>query len=327
MADTIVCAVDQSEAAGPVFDTARWLADALSARLSVVHVTDGEVHDADELVASIRARLGAESVDIGLVEGSPAAAIIEAADHAGAELVVVGSRGRGSLRAAVLGSVSRDLTAQARCPVVIVPSGQVRTNPGDAAPPAHASVVCGIDGSDQALTAAAIAGRLAKRLGYRLVIVHARQNIRAMVSYPGARSTTPPVTGQADSVEQLADEIVQRAVEAAGGDASAVIEPGPPVEVLELCGAARGRPADRDRRAGSRRATVRAAWLGGRRAHGRSDTTGHGAPGVCPGRRRAQSLPEPSSRPAPPGDGAAIRRAWAGSSVEPPAAAWACWVR
>jgi nucleotide-binding universal stress UspA family protein len=233
MADTIVCAVDQSEAAGPVLDTARWLADALSARLSVVHVTDGPVRNADELLASIRARVGDESVEIGLVEGSPAAAIIEAADQAGADLVVVGSRGRGSLRAAVLGSVSRDLTAQARCPVVVVPSGEAPTSPGDAASSAQASVVCGIDGSDQALTAAAIAGRLAKRLGYRLVIVHARQNIRAMMSYPGARSTTPPVTGQEDSVEQLADEIIQRAVEAAGGDASAVIEPGPPAEVLE----------------------------------------------------------------------------------------------
>jgi nucleotide-binding universal stress UspA family protein len=188
MADTIVCAVDQSEAAGPVFDTARWLADALSARLSVVHVTDGPARDADALLASIRARVGGESVEIGLVQGSPAAAIMAAADQAGADLVVVGSRGRGSLRAAVLGSVSRDLTAQARCPVVVVPSGKARTNAADPAPPAHASVVCGIDGSDQALTAAAIAGRLAKRLGYRLVIVHARQNIRAMVSYPGARS-------------------------------------------------------------------------------------------------------------------------------------------
>jgi nucleotide-binding universal stress UspA family protein len=233
MADTIVCAVDQSEAAGPVFDTARWLADALSARLSVVHVTDGQVPDADELLASIRARLGGDPVEISLVEGSPAAAILAAADHAGAELVVVGSRGRGSLRAAVLGSVSRDLTAQAHCPVVVVPSGQARCNPGEAAAPGDPSVVCGIDGSDQALTAAAVAGRLAKRLGYRLVVVHARQNIRAMVSYPGARSTTPPVTGQDDSVEQLADDIVQRAVAAAGGDASGVIEPGPPTEVLE----------------------------------------------------------------------------------------------
>jgi nucleotide-binding universal stress UspA family protein len=233
MADTIVCAVDQSEAAGPVFDTARWLADALSARLSVVHVTDGPLRDADELLASLRARLGADTVEISLVEGSPAAAILAAADQAGAELVVVGSRGRGSLRAAVLGSVSRDLTAQARCPVVVVPSGQARSNPGEVAAPGQASVVCGIDGSDQALTAAAIAGRLAKRLGYRLVVVHARQNIRAMVSYPGARSTTPPVTGQDDSVEQLADDIVQRAVAAAGGNAVGVIEPGPPTEVLE----------------------------------------------------------------------------------------------
>jgi nucleotide-binding universal stress UspA family protein len=233
MADTIVCAVDQSEAAGPVFDTARWLADALQARLSVVHVTDRPVRDADELLASIRARLGAESVEIELVDGSPAAAIMAAADQAGADLVVVGSRGRGSLRAAVLGSVSRDLTAQARCPVVVVPAALARTDPSDAASAAPASIVCGIDGSDQALTAAAVAGRLAKRLGYRLVVVHARQNIRAMVSYPGARSTTPPVTGQDDSVQQLADDIVQRAVAAAGGDATGVIEPGPPTEVLE----------------------------------------------------------------------------------------------
>jgi nucleotide-binding universal stress UspA family protein len=233
MADTIVCAVDQSEAAGPVFDTARWLADALQARLSVVHVSDGPVGDAGELLAAIRARPGGQSVEVEQVEGSPAAAIMAAADQAGADLVVVGSRGRGSLRAAVLGSVSRDLTAQARCPVVVVPAGALRTNPGDAAPPAQASVVCGIDGSDQALTAVAVAARMAKRLGYRLVVVHARQNLRAMVSYPGARSTTPPVTGQDDSVEQLADDIVQRAVAAAGGDASAVIEPGPPAEVLK----------------------------------------------------------------------------------------------
>ena len=232
MADTIVCAVDQSEAAEPVFDTARWLADELGARLSVVHVADGPVRDADELLASIRSQLGGGSIDIQLLEGSPARAIIDAADHAAAELLVVGSRGRGSLRAAVLGSVSRELTAQASCPVVVVPSGS-DANPGAAAPGAQASVVCGIDGSDQALAAVAIAGRLASRLHCRLVAVHARQNIRAMVSYPGARSSTPPVTGQEDSVGQLTDEIVQRAVAAAGGNASGVIEPGPPAQVLE----------------------------------------------------------------------------------------------
>ena len=233
MADTIVCAVDQSEAAGPVFDTARWLADSLPAQLSVVHVADGPVRDAGELLASIRTHLGDESIDILLVEGSPARAIMDAADHAAAELLVVGSRGRGSLRAAVLGSVSRELTAQASCPVVVVPPGSAAANPGDGAPGAQASVVCGIDGSDQALAAVAIAGRLASRLRCRLVVVHARQNIRAMVSYPGARSSTPPVTGQDDSDGELADEVVQRAVAAGGVNASGVIEPGPPAQVLE----------------------------------------------------------------------------------------------
>ena len=48
------------------------------------------------------------------------------------------------------------------------------------------------------------------------------------MSYPGARSETPPVTGQADSVEQLAAEVVERAVDAADGNAAGVIEPGPP---------------------------------------------------------------------------------------------------
>lgn len=70
-------------------------------------------------------------------------------------------------------------------------------------------------------------------LGWRLVVVHARQNVKAMVSYPGARSETPPVTGQRDSVEQLAAVAVQRAVEASGVTASGVVEPGPPAEVLE----------------------------------------------------------------------------------------------
>ena len=117
--------------------------------------------------------------------------------------------------------------------MVVVPPGQAPAGQREPAPPADVSVVCGIDGSEQALTAAAIAGRLARRLGYRLVVVHARQNIRAMMSYPGARSTTPPVTGQDDSVEQLADDILQRAAAAAGANATGVIEPGPPAEVLE----------------------------------------------------------------------------------------------
>ncbi len=251
MAEVILCAVDDSEAAGPVFDTARWLAERLQARLIVVRASDGS-SDADNLAAWVRSRSDDERVEVRLLVGSPAQAIQEAADQENPELLVVGSRGHGRLRSAVLGSVSRDLAAQARYPVVVVPPEGTRTAEGSA----DASVVCGIDGSDEALAGAAFAGRLAAQLDFRLLVVHARQNVRAVLSYPGARSETPPVTGQSDAVEKQAAEVVQRAVEAAGGTAVGVIEPGPPAEVLESV-------ADRE---GGALIVITARGLGGVRA-------------------------------------------------------------
>jgi nucleotide-binding universal stress UspA family protein len=93
-------------------------------------------------------------------------------------------------------------------------------------------VVCGVDGSDLSMAAAAFTGRLARQLGARPVIVHARQDLRAVLAYPQASSATPPVTGQEDAVAGLAEAMLQRAGEAAGGDAIEVIEPGPPAAVL-----------------------------------------------------------------------------------------------
>lgn len=55
-----------------------------------------------------------------LLHGPPASALSEAAE--GADLLVVGTHGRGPLASAVLGSVSRRLAHRPPCPVVIVPS-------------------------------------------------------------------------------------------------------------------------------------------------------------------------------------------------------------
>jgi nucleotide-binding universal stress UspA family protein len=256
MADKILCAVDDSEAASGVFEAARALADALSAELVAMHVVADAKQPLDQLAASIRSRLSGAGAapDVKLVEGSPAEAIMETADSDGAELVVIGSRGRGSLRSAVLGSVSRELAARARCPVVIVPLSEESEAGGVGG--ADASVVCGVDGSDQALVAATFAGRLATRLGTRLVLVHARQNLRAVAAYPGARSTTPPVTGQEDSVQGLVDKVVEDAEQAAGVSAVAVVEPGPPAEVLKTV-------ADREN---GRLIVIAARGVGGLRA-------------------------------------------------------------
>ena len=53
------------------------------------------------------------------MEGSADDAVIDAS--ADAELVVVGSRGRGALKTLVLGSVSQQVLHHAACPVVVVP--------------------------------------------------------------------------------------------------------------------------------------------------------------------------------------------------------------
>jgi nucleotide-binding universal stress UspA family protein len=53
-----------------------------------------------------------------LIELSPAEALLDEAQDA--DLVVVGSRGRGALRASLLGSVSRTIVQHATCPVAII---------------------------------------------------------------------------------------------------------------------------------------------------------------------------------------------------------------
>jgi nucleotide-binding universal stress UspA family protein len=232
MGNPILCAVDESDAAAPVLDTGRWLAEALQTDLVVIHVVDGDAGEATDLVREVRARLSERPADVRLISGSPVEAIRAAAADERPEFLVLGSRGRGRMRAAVLGSVSRDLMTHASEPVIVVGPGVVQATAEEAAL-GSASVVCGVDGSDQALAGAAFAGQLARRLEFRPVIVHARQNVRAALAYPRARSETPPVTGQSDSVFKHAADALRDGVAAAGEGATGVIEPGPPVEVLQ----------------------------------------------------------------------------------------------
>lgn len=53
--------------------------------------------------------------------GAPGAAVVEACEEVGADLLVAGSRGYGPLMRVLLGSVSTQLMHQAPCPVLVVP--------------------------------------------------------------------------------------------------------------------------------------------------------------------------------------------------------------
>jgi nucleotide-binding universal stress UspA family protein len=54
-----------------------------------------------------------------VAQGDPSASLIEACKQSGAEMLVVGSRGRGGFAGLLLGSVGQECAANAPCPVLI----------------------------------------------------------------------------------------------------------------------------------------------------------------------------------------------------------------
>src|SRR5687768_10471233 len=95
----------------------------MAGRDAVVAEVDAQEEVAERLLEHVALKAGLTGVEHRASVGQPAERLADLADEEDAELIVVGSRGRGAFKAAFLGSVSNDLIGVARCPVVIVPAG------------------------------------------------------------------------------------------------------------------------------------------------------------------------------------------------------------
>ena len=71
----------------------------------------------DDAVAKLRARHPSVEIHTSVTEGYTAQILVEAS--AGADLLVVGSRGHGEFAGMLLGSVSEHCVAHAHCPVLV----------------------------------------------------------------------------------------------------------------------------------------------------------------------------------------------------------------
>jgi nucleotide-binding universal stress UspA family protein len=84
--------------------------------------TDRATEEARAVVSGTAEVLGLSGAETRVLHGDPAPAICRLAEELSARAIVIGSRGRGGLTRAVLGSVSDHVVRHAPCPVVVTGS-------------------------------------------------------------------------------------------------------------------------------------------------------------------------------------------------------------
>ncbi len=116
------------------------LAKAIGAEVGLIHVVDPSLVPADvgiaaadlitqartdgrRLLADVRERAALKQPALEFfVEGAPPTEIMKAAQDWPADLIVIGSHGRGGLQRTILGSVAEAVMRRAPCPVLVVRS-------------------------------------------------------------------------------------------------------------------------------------------------------------------------------------------------------------
>ena len=223
----VVCGIDDSECSAHAALVGAALGRVFGVGAVAVHAYDdpprfpyGNAEARERTRHSARARaldvlaatqLG-DALGVGLEarRGDAAEVLRAVAQERDAPLLAVGSRGRGPLGAALLGSVSSSLIRTAERPVLVVPPAAA-----GCPPLAGAAIACGVDGSFESRGAARFAADLARRLDARLVVVHARAHVPVAA---GALAPAPVLedVGHDRRLHEAVERVVQ---DVAGEDA------------------------------------------------------------------------------------------------------------
>jgi nucleotide-binding universal stress UspA family protein len=129
----VLFATDRSAASRAALLAVAGLAVGGGTDVVVLHVDDrGRPRESEELAAEVACGLIALAVDARpevrpAPRGGVAAAIAAAAAEHGADLVVLGSRGRSDLGGLLLGSVGHEVLARVSCPALLVRAGRQAT--------------------------------------------------------------------------------------------------------------------------------------------------------------------------------------------------------
>lgn len=237
------------------------LARKFNSRLKVVHVIQGFYPVGDAMLAAappVEGREMAESdthafmapvrdagldYDLEIREGNPWREILAAAADMPADLVVMGTHGRGGPERFLLGSVAEKLMHRLPCPVMTVCHEEGRSWEG---PGLIGRILCATDFSENSERACRFALALAASLGAKVTLLHSIEHMPDL-GVARYRMVVPDVEPLLKEIERVASERLSRAVDASRRefvdvDVTARLGAGPAYK--EIVGAADDERAD-----------------------------------------------------------------------------------
>jgi nucleotide-binding universal stress UspA family protein len=204
----IFFASDGSEDSELAATTAVGLAKVTGSELHVLHVARAFPASfeegrsiLDEEVNKIE-NVGGTVAQSHLRMGGAAEEVIDLAEELETGLIVLGSRGRGRIRRALMGSVSDSVVRHAHCPVMVVRWKPVVF---------PAKILLATDGSEEAVLAAQSAADLAARTGSELHVAHVG-NVLTHGVYVGV-DVGPLPAGAQELLDKEAKELLEAQLE------------------------------------------------------------------------------------------------------------------